>query len=194
MCRRAIREEGSRLVKLVILTDEQHRFDLDFSSHVPFKAWAKRCKRFATEPLRLAEMVMLNGDAVLRIRDGLETRRIVLAGEDPLRHRVSDSAFEILDLNISRAILPFRVFARSRDTLSVPVTEELYKRLQKALPTSAIYVVARNDPWFFSHGALYATCWWESREPADEESITSAPEVTCAQYRGGEPACVATAF
>ena len=85
ICRRVMREEPAKFLSLAIVTDSQQRFDLSYAYDIPTSAWARNCMRAATLPVRAAEMVALGGNVVIRVRDGLNTRRIVLDGKDPLQ-------------------------------------------------------------------------------------------------------------
>lgn len=185
---RILRESGLPFLKVVLLTDAMQRFDSSPVHDGSFEAWARNCSRAVGLPVRVAELTKIKDDSVLRIRDNLTTRRIVLTGQDPLKYRVSDTDFEILHIDFNqRAVFPFVVYARSSGTLRLEDAEELYRRLQARLSTMAISVGVRTDSWF---EGLIATCWWGLRSPPDRTTIYRAPEIKCARYTQSPVACI----
>ena len=46
--------------------------------------WARTKERWNSQSMRYAELISIRGNAVLRIRDGLEVKTIVLRGQNPL--------------------------------------------------------------------------------------------------------------
>jgi len=188
-CQRALRSSRVRFLSLAIVTDTRQRFDLALAAHVPFEIWAKNCHRAATSPLRAAVMTKVGGDAAVRIRDGLLTRNLVLAGNDPFQIQAAGADCSILHISFARStIFPFVVYARCAGTDLIKHAEDLYTQLQRRLSEPAIQLTVRRDPWF-SQSGLLGICWWALGSPPNEQAVGSAAQVICARYRPGEPPC-----
>jgi hypothetical protein len=187
--RRVLKENPFTFVSLAVLTDSRQRFDATFTSHLSAEVWMRNCKREISSHVRTAEMIKVGTNAVLRIRNGSIFRRLVLAGGDPLIHRTSTTVFEIVHISLHRTgVFPFVIYARSEGNLTASGAEEVYKAFQQRLPSSAIYLVARRDAWFYAGGVI-ATCWWGIKPPISVPAMMAGPQITCAKFRPNEPAC-----
>jgi hypothetical protein len=190
ICRRVLQKSTPTFMHLAVVTDHQHRFDLAGASHVPLEVWIKNCGLAATSVVRVAEMTKVGGDVVVRIRAGRNVRRIILDGKDPLKYRISTSGFDIVHIGLNRSgIFQFVIYARSEGRLTLPNVEGLYRQLQRRLPSTAVYFVAREDAWFYKGGRI-ASCWWAVAPPGDQRVLEASPEMTCAQYQPNGPVCI----
>jgi hypothetical protein len=192
ICRRVLATSKEALTKLVILTDAERRFDLVERDHVPFEIWARDVNRASTTPISAAEMIAIRGNAVLRIRDGVSTRRILLSDVDPLVYRLSGSVCEVLHIAVTSKLFPFQVFARCSGVVSLRDCTVFFEALETALPTPEIYLVVRNDRWFYFDPGFPAHYWFDVGVPPDLQRLDSSLQVICARYDPARPVCSGT--
>lgn len=189
ICKRALDVDSGAFLSLAILTDAGQRFDLEPAYHVRFQIWMKNCRKAATTPVRAAVLVRIGGDAAVKVRNGLDIKKIVLAGKDPFCYRVSRSDVEIHHVYFdANGLFPFLVYARCSEMLSLTSAEELYHQLRQKLSGLPIHLTIRSDPWFTRDGLL-AACWWVPIGPPNQQIVNGATQITCAKYSTSGPVC-----
>ncbi len=190
VCRQALNSSKAPLIRLVILTEENSKFDLWLMSHETFEPWVRNYKGGLTTPMQAAEMIAVRGNAVLRIRDGLALRRLVVSGEDPLVIESEGSRFELLHLYFSwLPAYSLRVFARCDGTLTLSNSRTLYGILAKAFAAPPSTLAVRKDRWF-DDGAFPVRFWFDLSEPPSSFSeYNMAPMVECMRLGAGPPDC-----
>ena len=188
ICKREMQLSRAEVFNLAIITDMRQSYDLARASHVPLGRWVANCRHAAATPTNIALLSRIGSDAVVRIRVGLQTFRLVLAGDDPLRYTIDGSTFDIIHLGLApQAMFPIFAYATSL-TASVRNAEHLYQHLQSRLSERAISVTVRRDSWFSDEGVL-APCWWSSEGPLTVEGTKDALQIRCAQFEDSQPLC-----
>lgn len=158
-------------------------------SHLSYSAWLQNYKRAVSTPVRVAEMISVRGNAVLRFRSGFSISRTTLSGRDPLIYPVLRSTCEILHVVQTPFVIhPLRVYIRCSEDLTRAVAEELYGRLLEVFPRGT-YAELRTDSWFFDLG--FPQAYWYDLMPAPEDraAVFAAPRVTCYSWRNRDSAC-----
>jgi hypothetical protein len=126
-----------------------------------FDNWEYRL-RFSEEhgwkPIQdIAEVELISGNAVIRMRQGSEVVRVLLTEHDPLKSFVEDSQYEIIDfagipsreVRGKSSLSDFTVFLRSRGSLDMVPIRRAGKAIRRLLPSDAdLMLFARKDAWF----------------------------------------------
>ena len=180
-----------RFKRVLFLSSAAQQFDFWSYSDRPFEVWAKRCTAVASTPSRVAEFILLGTNSVLRIRDGMTTRRIVVSGEDPLKLKLAGEEISMLTLQQTHGAEAYMVEAVSSKRPSQTLAEEVYSHLSRLLGTRTVLVNVGNLSFFPPDSA--AACWWDSASPPgrdgfqDRTSVRCFPvasKVECIRYRG----------
>ncbi|MBI2685179.1 MAG: hypothetical protein HYX27_02605 [Acidobacteria bacterium] len=183
---RTLRPNG--LVKLVILTSEKQRFDLDVAYHMPISSWLTRCVDATTAELKVAELILLEGDAILRIRDGRVTRRILLTSLDPLQYGTPEVGFDVSNIHVEPYASRVVVHAIAKGNPTIRDAAQFFRTLREKVPNSRVSVVIRKDPWFIEE-VIVADCWWQAMRPIDTRSASRDPEIHCSNISTDYPVC-----
>ena len=116
----------------------------------------------------IAEVDLISGNAIIRMRQGPEVVRILLTDHDPLKSFLQESQYEIInfagkqfrEVRGKSCLSDFTVFLRSRGSLNMAPIRRAGKVIRRLLPPDAdIRLLARNDSWFISEPqfpAVYA--------------------------------------
>jgi hypothetical protein len=190
LCLRALEAKVGVFLHIAIITEPRQRFLFSFVSDLPLDAWRVRCERAATEPARLAELVSIGNDSVLRIRDGLTIRHITLSGDNPLRYKNKGAEFEIRNIALTpRSAFTFVVYAQAIREFSVTGAQDFFDYMRKRLPDASLHLTIRKDQWF-SSGGLIAPCLWAAGTVVqDSRPIDMAPEIICPNLISNELKC-----
>jgi hypothetical protein len=196
--------QGVGFIKYRVFGDEASAKPLPKPDHENYAHWRRFYDRMASSPIRVGEMIAIEGNAVLRYRspaDGI--RRQLLRGRDPLLIELRGSTFEILEIAIASS--PWRrgdtklqsfAFLQNEGLLAGKAGEEAFDFLQKHLyiPLAGLY--ARNDSWFIENAhfpIVYQYARPGSVPSADEYARTSTlfcakegAAVSCTLLSGGE--------
>lgn len=159
----------------------RYRVDLDLQS-----GW---------EPIRdIAQVNVVNGEAVLRVRREGRVSRHVLRERDPLRYTIDGQEFEILEIygdlagsevkteyldggmlpvsRCSNCVPYFDIAVRTSGELRISAFRELVRRLARIDVPADLYVSLRQDTWFVPSSTfplLYAFDEPTPRLPSKEE-------------------------
>jgi hypothetical protein len=172
LCRSRLPVRSGEWMRVTFFTAEPSPYFLQQSSAESFATWLKAWRSAARVPWRVAEMTAVGGDAVLRIRAGRSSTRVVIAGRDPLQVEVRGRRYEILHISgSSRATL----YVRGPQPLACG---DLYRVLRPRFGTP-ITIKLRTDPWFVRDPGFPPFYWFQSSLPPTREAIESAPQATC---------------
>jgi hypothetical protein len=156
-----------------------------------FENW-RRIYDLAT-PNEIAEMIRINDDAALIVRDrtGRLTERI-LTGRNPLRVAGAGQDFQIVDIILSRAIAygaDIRFFLRTAGPLRVEAGEELLQMLQSSVPNSRVSASVQNNAWFVDDGDYpFLNPFVEREAEPTKEEYLQTKTLDC-EYVAGSPSC-----
>lgn len=152
----------------------------------PFSVWLRLRRQWLLEHGPVAEMIAINGNAVLRVRDRAgDIQRVVLAGNDPLRVRVAGTAIEILHIAFPSAEGVFRsretleFYARRSGPLSLNEAVEVTRVLRDATG-GRIDLSVRADSWFVASEHFPIVSIFEPiTEPPRYESLVQNKTIYC---------------
>jgi hypothetical protein len=159
-------------MRLTLFATEPSPFFLQQSSAESWAAWYKAWRSAASIRWRVAEMIAIGDDAVLRIRAGRATSRVVVGGRDPLLIEVSGRRYEILHISGAK-----RTTVYMRGPQPFPC-DDLHRILRGRID-SPVIVKVRSDPWFVADPGFPAFYWFQSLAPPSKEGVESAPQSTC---------------
>jgi hypothetical protein len=154
--------------------------------------------------LRVAELVAIGEDSVLRIRqaDGSVLHK-VLTGKNPLQFEVDGAAFEILIVqprtgtrfdrcDPSPMLLSPVVRVKTSARLGPALCAKAATRIAELMRTRKLVVTFRNDHWFLGRSPLiYPFATGES--PPTKEAYYNSMEFTCMLWCNETPLCNQTA-
>jgi hypothetical protein len=193
ICRRELANSSFPLSKVVILTDSRQRFDLLERTHMPFDIWQRRAETAAVNSIYAAELIAIRGNAVLRVRDGLRIRRIVIVGSDPLVYGSADAPVEILHIAIAKRVTPIQVFMKSKRMLPHAAAVGLGSELERKL-SARVYLVIRTDPWFFLEPGFPSPYWFNTSVPPALPVIAASASISCSRIGSRELTCRSKQF
>jgi hypothetical protein len=190
IAKNALRGKRGTFLQLAILTSHRQRTAFSNVADVTVAFWRQRCIAAALKPTKIAELVSIGPDAVLRIREGLQVRHTVLAGNDPLLYRTGGSEFQFAHLALNpQSAFRLVIYARATSGFSLPAAKQLMRDLQLRLKEPSVYLVVRNDPWFSVDGRI-APCWWSAGTTVpDADAIDIAPEIRCPRLDSADSSC-----
>jgi hypothetical protein len=157
-----------------------------------FENWLRFYDEAAATPNEIAEMIAINGDAVLIVRDrsGSLTERI-LAGRNPLRVTAGGQDLQIVDVILIRAILygaDIRFFLRTTELLRVEAGEKLLEVLQSSAPKFRISATVQNNAWFVGDEYPFFNPLVEQRIEPTKEEYLQTKTLECG-YVAESPSC-----
>jgi hypothetical protein len=166
----------ARFVTLRFYVGKPPLYILSLPTHYSFESWAWVNQQASRVHWRVADLTAINGDAVLRIRDGSTLNRVVLSGRDPLTYTVSGIEFEILQFSFHNQEST-TAYVRAKSALTIEGCEELYRRLKRRVPVPFDLRV-REDIWFVEAG--FPPYFWFQRGGVPTKSEqANAPSVSC---------------
>ena len=193
VCRSELsKSPGSGFMQL-LLFGERAGSPLPKPDHMNFQMWRRIHDDAASLPNELAEMISINGEAILRTRDasGRLTRK-VLTQHDPFKIAIEGDAFEIVYLSVSTSA-PFtlqRVDAYMRTTASLKPESglDLLRELDQVFPGYEVSVFVKNDLWFINQPSypFFNPFVEEPTPPAAGDRLT--PTLQCGHW-SGTPSC-----
>jgi hypothetical protein len=163
-----------------------------------FENWRYRIEldlKSGWEPVKdIAQVNVVSGEAVLRLRKDGRVSRYPLSGRDPLKYTIDGQTFEILEIYgdlmgldvkteyLDGGMLPirtcvdcvpyFHVAVRTSGELRMPTFRELVKRLAQIDVPADLSISLRQDTWFVPSGTfplLYAFDEPTPKLPSKEE-------------------------
>ncbi len=168
-----------------------------------YKQWKVDYNHFPRGQLVAADVIALNGDAVLRLRsaDGSFSKRI-LSGRDPTQFSVEGTPFEILIVGGRRmtrfevcatpgAIEP-RLYVRTEAKLTQVLCEQATGSLAKTLRTKYVRVEFRNDHWFPCSFFPVVYPFFPPEPPPSESAYRNSVTFTCSITCEGQAHCMQT--
>jgi len=190
-------------VQLAVLSIFVSREDVAiarFENRDSYKQWMVFYTRAAQAAHPTAEMVSVNGNAVLRVQDinGRETEKS-LAGNNPLRFELDGASFEVLVINSRPAApldackpsLSMSVYVKSSAPLDLKKTDDATREIAGLFRSKSIVTNFRNDTWFISFGGFPVIYPFSTdTTPPTEDAYNASRAFTCylsCQSEG--PAC-----
>ncbi len=166
--------------------------------------WKLFYDNFPKGPLLAANVISLQGDAVLRLRafDGRIVRR-VLSGKDPTQISVGDFPFEILFVSarirsrLERCGTPGALdpvlFVATSAVLNKDLCEGVTSWLTSRLGVKYIWVEFANAPWFPCDGRFPLHYPFSLPEPPpSEDALYGSPGFSCTIFCDGKPKCLSS--
>jgi hypothetical protein len=184
-----LRSQTSELMHVTFVASDQSPMFFQ-PSDLSYSAWLRNYKRVTLAPMRIAEMFSVRNNAVLLVRDRFSSRRIILAGRDPLIYRASTGVCDVLHFTRTDFLLhPDRMYVRCSGTLTIGTAEELYLTLQDVFP-AGVYVQIRNDQWFFGSLAFPQAYWYDlATPPENPEIVLNSLQIECYPRTGRLSPC-----
>lgn len=179
----------SRFVKIDIYG--QGGTPLPIPPHVSYESWRQMHDLARQTPNEVAEVISIEGNAVLRMRDatGSLTRR-VLVGRDPLQREVLGQHVEVVYIVFSNG---FRgdmarsvgVYALMPGPLTEQVGLELLGQLDRLFTGLQVSVVIRNDSWFiYSAGYPFLNPFVNDGVPPSDVEYDQTKTLVCGHWTG----------
>jgi hypothetical protein len=128
--------------------------DLPLPTDSTFEHWKGLYESFSKSSYEVAELIAIDGNAVLRIHDSAgNVEKRVLAGKDPLVYRVGNRDYEVLYFAPAAAEryqgVGFELFVRSSAPFTRAEGVEFLTNLQRSFPETVTLVLRfRHDEWF----------------------------------------------
>ena len=176
-----------RFFKQVMFTDPAQDYYQRQPSHGAFRLALFEYNRGAKLEWQAGELVVTPRGAILRIRDRLQVRRVVLDGQDPLQFSINGSTFDIL--HIDTAFHRVHVFGYSPDPLMASTAEVLFQHFREVFPEGVLSMSLRNDRWFVDAG-FPSYFMFSTEPPPPEEQWQRRARIECSTRRSGNP-CIA---
>jgi hypothetical protein len=173
----------ARLAQVRIYAGERIRSKLSPPLHAEFADFLRYRAGWGEAPY--AELFKLDGDAVLRFKNGSGPVRRLISGRDPTRFTVGAASCEIVYLTgfEARDGPSLKIFVVTAEPLTTELGVAVSAVIRNRLPLeSRIYV--RNDLWFFS--APYAHPFLPRGEPPAAEQWNQTWTVYCPRQAGGQ--------
>jgi hypothetical protein len=189
-CRAFLKDSTATVVHLTVTTPTR-TVDFFQPSDSTYESWRMYYTGELMRPFFVAELVAINGNAVLRVHDGREVWRVTLTGQDPLVYSVLGASFEILYITKTpyKIVRPIRAYVRCTGAMTLENSNVLYQILQR-LVRKQIHMNVRNDHWFYK-SAFPPVYWYDSEAPPDQaEAVKAGPHIVCEERGEGAPPCV----
>ncbi len=144
--------------------------------HITERDWRDLYERTSRLPNEIAELISIDGNAVLRFRNASgQVEKRILSGRDPLVQTIRGKTFEVIYLAewLGRYDGTVRLYIRTAAPVSVEDGTELLARMQNVFPKPlSVQLYIRNDEWFMQ----------ESYYPYSNPFITNGPPPSGQDY------------
>ena len=193
VCRSELSKSPRSGFMQILLLGDRGGSPLPKSGHFDFKMWRRMHDEAVNMPNEFAEMISINGEAVLRMRDGSgKVTKKVLTEHDPLKVVIAGDMFEIIYLGFS-APAPFTLqrvdaYVRTSASLKPESGLDLLRKLDQVFPGYEVSVFVRDDPWFIYQPSypFFNPFVEEPTPPTDPDHL--APTLQCGHWSGA-PSC-----
>ncbi len=164
----------------LILSTSVDRF-IDWSAvdrEWSFEFWRSKCERAIKEPRRIAELLAIGGDAVLRIRDGMRYQEIILSGSSPLEVKIRGGSVRIMHVDLFAEQKIARFYMHFPPTIEKSIVESMFSDLVTRIKGWSIRLIGTPTGWFPNEGQS-ASCHWESHLPPSNRAAAVPGSIEC---------------
>lgn len=192
IARRVLNENrGRRFIQLQICVEEDQANPFPRMGDLKFEEWLAFQRKLGELNWRIAELTAFDGRAVLRIRNGEATSRLLLEGStDPLIWKVDGAQLEILhvafpQLSWATTFQEVHVFATSSEPVPKETLSRWFKTLKERLHARLKVLTVQNTPWFVFDDEFPMYYWFETAEPPTRAEFESTWSVKCVDTTQG---------
>jgi hypothetical protein len=174
-----------KLVDVSVYVDEKEARNGNAKSvtDVTYELWANLYEDYRRGVPPMAELLVLNGAAIMRVRslDGTVSRKI-LKLTDPLNFKTEHHSFEIIHFTLLHQlhkVVP-RFFLIGLVPISKDGAMEATEYIANLLKLNEVSVEIRLDPWFITEETFPVTYVFQSAfNPPSAETYKVSPQVGC---------------
>lgn len=179
---------STAVLKVYVFVDKTHVLPMITSWHLDFEAYRNRCLALANSPAPAAEVVFLESEGVMQIRDGLSATRKILGSRDPLTARANGTQCTVEFVNAPGGAPGLELFVRCSGKLSQALANQLNSSWWGTPLRYYAFMVVRNDAEFAYPGATMP-CLWGKVRPSSESGHSSRPQMRCSSQGSLAPDC-----
>ena len=173
-------------VQLTIVPDNATALPPPKPDHMSYESWKRWHDNSMEVQGPFAEMLAIDGDAILRFRDvDGRTTKVVLQGKNPLTAEVPGATVEILhfgfvDSTRPLAYPPLDIFVKSKPLLDADAGRTLLRLLEGRFHGFTVSLLAREDTWFVNDWNFpFFFPFGEDGTPPSEEMYTQTRTLRC---------------
>lgn len=169
------------------------RTPLPKPSHTGYNNWRSTWDILSGQQRPQAEIIAINGNAVLRVRDAagkISTK--ALAGSNPLIVELGPRTYTIGHIAVPESAASFQniyVYLQTEGALSEEDGLELYKRFVRVFSGLDVSVFVRNDMWFIRQMTFpFVIPYSADMNPPTLAEYTASKTLECSRV-GGSASC-----